>query len=32
MKKVHREIGAALKNMQKEIKKYVDQSRKETEE
>ena len=32
MKKVHEEAVAALKKAQKEIKKYADQSRKETEE
>ena len=32
MKKVHEEAGAALKRIQEEIKKYVDCSRRETEE
>ena len=32
MKKVHEEVGAALRKTQKEIKKYTDRSRKETEE
>jgi len=32
MKKVHEEAGAALKKTQEEMKRYVDQSRKETEE
>ena len=32
MKKVHEEAGAALKKMQEEMKRYADQSRKETEE
>ena len=32
IKKVQEEAGAVLKKMQKEMKRYVDQSRKETEE
>ena len=32
MKKVHEEIGAALKKTQEEMKRYMDRSRKETEE
>ena len=32
MKKVHEEAGAALKRTQEEIKRYTDQSRRETEE
>ena len=32
MKKVHEETVAVLKKMQEEMKRYVDQSRKETEE
>ena len=32
MKKVQEEVGTALKKMQEEMKRYVDQSRKETEE
>ena len=32
MKKVHEEAGAALKRTQEEIKRYADQSRRETEE
>ena len=32
MKKVHEEAGAALKKTQKEMKRYADQSRKETED
>jgi len=32
MKKVHEEAGAALKKMQEEMKKYMDRSRKETED
>jgi len=32
MKKVHEEAGAALKKTQEEMKRYVDQSRKETED
>ena len=32
MKKVHEEAGAALKKAQEEMKRYADQSRKETEE
>jgi len=32
MKKVHEEAGAALKKVQEEMKRYVDQSRKEMEE
>ena len=32
MKKVHEEAGATLKRIQEEIKKYVDCSRRETEE
>jgi len=31
MKKVHKEAGAALKKTQKEMKRYADRSRKETE-
>ena len=31
MKKVHEEVGAALKKTQKEMKRYTDRSRKETE-
>ena len=31
MKKVHEEAGVALKKTQKEMKRYVDQNRKETE-
>ena len=31
MKKVHEEAGAALKRTQKEMKKYTDRNRKETE-
>ena len=30
MKKVHEEVGAALKKMQEEMKRYADRSRKET--
>ena len=32
MKKVHEETGATLKKTQEEMKKYADQSRKETED
>ena len=32
MKKVHEETGAALKRTQEEMKRYVDHSRRETEE
>ena len=32
MKKVHKEAEATLKKIQEEMKKYIDQSRKETEE
>ena len=32
MKKVHEEAGVALKKTQEEMKRYVDQSRKETED
>jgi len=32
MKKVHEEIGAALKKTQEEMKRYMDRSRKKTEE
>jgi len=32
IKKVQEEVGAALKKMQEEMKRYADQSRKETEE
>jgi len=32
MKKVHEEVGAALRKTQEEIKRYADRSRKETEE
>ena len=32
MKKIHEEIGVALKKMQEEMKRYADQNRKETEE
>jgi len=32
IKKVHEEVGAALKKMQEEMKRYVDQSREETED
>jgi len=32
MKKVYKEAGAALKRTQEEMKKYVDHSRRETEE
>ena len=32
MKKVHEEVEAALKKMQEEMKRYVDRSRKKTEE
>jgi len=32
MKKVHEEARATLKKMQEEMKRYVDQSRRETEE
>ena len=32
MKKVHEEAGAALKKIQEEMKRYVDQSRKETKD
>ena len=32
MKKVHEETGAALKKTQEEMKRYADQSRKETED
>ena len=32
MKKIHEEARAALKKMQKEIKRYMDRSRKETED
>jgi len=32
MKKVHKKAGAALKKTQEEMKRYADQSRKETEE
>ena len=32
IKKVHEEAGAALKKMQEEIKRYTNQSRKETED
>ena len=32
MKKVHKEAGAALKKTQKEMKRYTNRSRKETEE
>ena len=32
MKKVHEEVKTALKKMQEEMKRYADQSRKETEE
>jgi len=32
MKKVHEEAGTALKKMQEEMKRYADQSRKETED
>jgi len=32
IKKVHEEAGAALKKMQEEMKKYMDRSRKETED
>ena len=32
MKKIHDEIGVALKKMQEEMKRYADQNRKETEE
>ena len=31
MKKVHEEVGAALKKTQEEMKRYTDRSRKETE-
>ena len=32
MKKVHEEAGTALRKTQEEMKKYVNQSKKETEE
>jgi len=32
IKKVHKEVGAALKKMQEKMKRYADQNRKETEE
>ena len=32
MKKVHKEAGVALKRTQEEMKKYIDRSRRETEE
>ena len=32
MKKVHEEVGVALKKTQEEMKRYVDRNRKETEE
>ena len=32
IKKVHEKVGAALKKVQEEMKRYVDQSRKEMEE
>jgi len=32
MKKVHKEVGTALKRTQEEMKRYADQSRRETEE
>ena len=32
MKKVHKEAGAALRKMQKEMKRYADRNRRETEE
>jgi len=32
IKKVHEEVGAALKKMQEKMKRYVDQSREETED
>ena len=32
MKKVHEKVGAALRKTQEEMKRYVDRSRKETEE
>ena len=31
MKKVHKEVEAALRKMQEEMKRYVDRGRKETE-
>jgi len=32
MKKVHKEVGAALRKMQEEMKRYADKNRRETEE